>query len=186
MKILTISGSLRENSIHNALLNEAGKILIDADSTLEIQEASIELPLYNEDIDDTVDASIQSNEAVAKLKQALTNADAIIIASPEYNHSLSGPLKNALDWASRPAFNSPLKDKPVAFFSASPGAVGGVRSFEHLRTVLASTLANIYPGMPFSLGSAHQAFSDNNLSDETAQRRLKRFLTDYLNWIKKL
>lgn len=183
MKVLGISGSLKKNSIHTALLHQAQQYL---PTEVELTIVNIQLPLYCEDDDNTVNEEYSTPQPVTLFKQQITEADALLIASPEYNRSISGPLKNALDWASRPAFNSPLKNKPVAFFSVSPGPSGGVCSLAHLRLVLASTLSDIYPGMEFSLGNVTSVIVDNQLADATTVRRYERFLNDFVEWRKKL
>ncbi|WP_256344067.1 NADPH-dependent FMN reductase [Pseudomonas costantinii] len=94
-----------------------------------------EFPLYN------LDPEAQMLPAsVAVLKDAIEQADGLIICSPEYNYGTSGVLKNALDWASRPGFNSPLKNKPVLIITSSPGVLGGVRAQAQLRETLSATL----------------------------------------------
>ncbi len=180
MNIVALSGSLQKKSSHTALLKQAEKLLPQG-STLIF--ASVDLPLYNEDIDNTVDPSHATPESVLQFKQLIDEADALLIASPEYNHSVSGPLKNALDWASRPGFESPLKHKPIAIMSASPSPVGGARGQAHLRSILASTLSEVYPAIEYIVGSSHQAFNaDNELIDDTAQRRLKKFISGFIQW----
>lgn len=144
MKIVAISGSLKKDSIHTSLLKEIGKYLPEGTSFVF---ASIDLPLYNEEIDNTVDASHITPDSVLQFKQHIIEADSLFIASPEYNHSVSGPLKNAIDWASRPAFDSPLKHKPIAIISAAPSPVGGARGQAHLKTILTSTLSEVFPAV---------------------------------------
>jgi chromate reductase len=84
--------------------------------------------------------------SVSALKEAIAQADGLIICSPEYNYSTSGVLKNALDWASRPGFNSPLKNKPVLIMTSSPGVLGGVRAQSQLRETLSATLSRVICG----------------------------------------
>lgn len=180
MNIIALSGSLQKKSTHTALLKEAEKLLPQG-STLIF--ASIDLPLYNEDIDNTVDPSYATPESVLQFKKLIQNADGLLIASPEYNHSVSGPLKNAIDWASRPGFDSPLKNKPIAIMSASPSPVGGARGQAHLRNILASTLSEVYPAIEYIVGSSHKALNANNeLIDDTTQRRLKKFIDGFIQW----
>jgi chromate reductase len=84
--------------------------------------------------------------SVSALKEAIAQADGLIICSPEYNYSTSGVLKNALDWASRPGFNSPLKNKPVLIMTSSPGVLRGVRAQSQLRETLSATLSRVICG----------------------------------------
>jgi len=129
VKALGIAGSLREGSYNRALLRAACEETPDG---LEIEIFSNgtfkRIPLYNEDVRATGDP-----EPVESLKAAIREADALVIATPEYNHSVPGVLKNALDWASRPPDETPLHGKPVAIMGASTGSWGTVRAQMHLR-----------------------------------------------------
>lgn len=183
MNLVGLSGSLRKDSIHTVLLHEAASY-VQGRATMTI--APIDLPLYNEDIDDTVDAAHVTPDSVTRFKRGIEEADGLIIASPEYNHSVSGALKNAIDWASRPAFDSPLKGKPVAILSASPGPVGGARGQAHLRVILASTLSHVFPAIEFVLGNARETMSaQNRLDDDNAHRRLKRFVSQFTEYVER-
>ena len=132
-RLLGISGSLRSQSTNTAVLKSLCARLGDqAEMSLF---ALNDIPLYNADIEtEALPAS------VAALKEAIAQADGLIICSPEYNYGTSGVLKNALDWASRPGFNSPLKNKPVLIMTSSPGVLGGVRAQAQLRETLSATL----------------------------------------------
>ena len=129
VKVLGIAGSLREGSYNRALLRAAREAAPDG---LEIEIFDNEIfkgiPLYNEDVRAKGDP-----EPAEALKQAIREADALVIATPEYNHSVAGVLKNALDWASRPPDGTPLHGKPVAIMGASTGSWGTVRAQMHLR-----------------------------------------------------
>ncbi|WP_223840754.1 NADPH-dependent FMN reductase [Pseudomonas extremaustralis] len=96
------------------------------------------MQLYNADLEETALPS-----SVTALKEAISQADGLIICSPEYNYGTSSVLKNALDWASRPGFHSPLKNKPVLIMTSSPGLLGGVRAQSQLRETLSATLSNV-------------------------------------------
>src|SRR6476620_8416591 len=120
MVILAISGSLRRGSHNNMLLRAAGELL-PPDHELVIWDGLKDVPPYDED-DDVHPAS----PAVAALREAVANADAVLFATPEYNSSIPGALKNALDWASRPFATNAMRNKPVAVIGASTGAFGGV------------------------------------------------------------
>lgn len=184
MKIIGLSGSLKKHSLHTALLEQAALFL---PGHAEFSIASINLPLYNEDIDNTIEVTHQTPDDVIHFKQQIAEADGLIIATPEYNHSVSGPLKNALDWVSRPAFDSPLKEKPIAIFSASPSPVGGVRGQAHLRLILASTLSHVLPAIEYSVANVHQMVDENNrLIDANALRRLQRFVSQFMAFAEKM
>src|SRR5205809_6147511 len=130
MKVLGISGSLRRGSHNTALLRAAAELLPDG-SELELWDGLRAVPPYDED-DDIEPAPA----AVAELRDAIAGADALLFATAEYNHSIPGQLKNALDWVSRPHATNPLRNKPVAVIGASIGAFGGVWAQAELRKVL--------------------------------------------------
>ena len=180
MKILGISGSLRKGSFNTLLLRAAQKT-IGSGAALEIFDLS-KIPLYNADIDGET-----KPESVQDLLDAVSNSDGLILATPEYNYSVPGVLKNAIDWASRPAFQSVLAQKPAGIISASASPLGGARAQVHLRDVLAGTLTPVFPTPDYLLPSAQNAFDRTGaLTDETAERRLKRYLAGFLEWVSRL
>jgi chromate reductase len=128
MKILGISGSLRKESFNTRLLHVA-QTLAPAGVTIEVFDLA-PIPLYNEDV-----RAAGYPPPVAALREAIRGADALLFATPEYNYSVSGVLKNAIDWASRPP-DVPLLDKPAAVMGASTGLNGTVRAQFHLRQIL--------------------------------------------------
>ena len=130
MRVLGISGSLRRDSLNSALLRAAAERL-PAGAELVPFERLGEIPPYDEDVE--VEGV---PEAVRELREAIRAADAVLIATPEYNHSIPGQLKNALDWASRPAGESALNGKPAAAIGASTGMFGAVWAQAELRKVL--------------------------------------------------
>src|SRR5437899_12299883 len=137
MKVLAISGSLRSGSHNTKLLRAAAELLPD-DVEFELWDGLKAVPPYDED-DDTYPAPA----AVARMRAAIAGAHALLIATPEYNSSIPGALKNALDWASRPIASSVLRNKPVAVVGASTGAFGAVWAQAELRKVLAATGARV-------------------------------------------
>ena len=137
MRLLGISGSLRSESHNTALLRAAGELLAPP-ARLELLAGVGDVPAYNED-DDTATPSPQ----VAALRRAIASADALLIATPEYNASIPGALKNALDWASRPFPANVLRDKPVAVAGASTGMFGAVWAQAELRKVLRTAGARV-------------------------------------------
>jgi chromate reductase len=166
MKVLGISGSLRRESHNTALLRAAAELL-PGGADLEIWGGLRGVPPYDED-----DDAEQAPAAVASLRDAIAGADAILFASPEYNHSVPGQLKNALDWASRPLATSPLRNKPVAVVGASRGAFGAVWAQAELRKVLAATGARVVDG-EVAVGHAHERFGpEGRLEDEPLRRQL--------------
>lgn len=129
MRVLGISGSLRRGSLNSALLRAAAERLPGGAELVEFEHLR-ELPPYDEDDEAATPA------AVEELREAVRDADAVLIATPEYNHSIPGQLKNALDWVSRPAGKSALNGKPAAVIGASTGMFGAVWSQAELRKVL--------------------------------------------------
>jgi chromate reductase, NAD(P)H dehydrogenase (quinone) len=129
VQILGIAGSLREGSYNRALLRAARELLPPG---VELVEHEIgRLPFYDGDVEAAGDPG-----SVAELKEAIRSADALLIATPEYNRGIPGALKNAIDWASRPPLASPLTGKPVAITGASTGRGGTARAQEQLRAAL--------------------------------------------------
>ncbi|MGV6826444.1 MAG: NADPH-dependent FMN reductase [bacterium] len=177
MRILGISGSLRAASYNSALLRTASQLL-EGSGRLELADLS-EIEPYSEDLDhDPWPPMAQA------FKIAVERADALLIATPEYNHSIPGVLKNAIDWASRPAFASPLTGKPVGVLTVATGAVGGARAQTALHTILDSTLSPVFPSREMLVPNASNLFdSQGELHDETTIRRLKRYLDGFQEWV---
>jgi chromate reductase len=166
MRVLGIAGSLRPGSYNRKLLLAAAELLPD-DVELDVYEELKAVPPYDED-DDVQPAPA----AVARLRAAIAGADAILFATPEYNSSIPGQLKNAIDWASRPLATNVLRNKPVAVVGASTGAFGAVWAQADLRKVLGATGARVVD-VELPLGHAPQRFdeatgalTDENLRDE--------------------
>jgi chromate reductase, NAD(P)H dehydrogenase (quinone) len=167
MRILGISGSLRRDSWNSKLLRSAQELL-PGDAELEIWDGLKAVPPYDED-DDVEPAP----EAVARLRAAIAVADGILFATPEYNSSVPGQLKNAIDWASRPEATSVLRNKPVAVVGASTGAFGAVWSQAELRKVLARTGARVVEE-DVAVGHAPERFDpDGRLVDENLREELE-------------
>jgi chromate reductase, NAD(P)H dehydrogenase (quinone) len=130
MRVLGITGSLRRDSYNHALLGEAAERLPAGAELVEFERLR-EIPPYDADLEE-----LETPAAVVELRQAMREADAVLIATPEYNHSIPGVLKNALDWASRPAGKSALTGKPAAVVGASTGMFGAVWAQAETRKVL--------------------------------------------------
>lgn len=161
MRILGISGSLRRGSHNTQLLREAAREF-PPDVEFAIYDGLHEVPPYNEDDDGEL-----APDAVTRLRAALSSADAVLFSTPEYNFSIPGHLKNAIDWASRPPSAGILRYTPVAVIGASTGAYGAVWSQAELRKVLGSLGARVIEG-EVALGHAHKYFDEGApLGDET-------------------
>jgi chromate reductase len=140
MRVLGISGSLRRDSLNSALLRAAAERLPAGAELVEFDRLR-EVPPYDEDVE--VEAT---PEVVEALRDAVRSADAVLIATPEYNHSIPGQLKNALDWVSRPAGKSALNGKPAAAIGASTGMFGAVWAQAELRKVLGALGGRVVEG----------------------------------------
>ena len=164
MIVLGISGSLRSDSHNTRLLRAAARELPEG-VEFRLFDGLRDVPPYDEDADGD-----PAPAAVTRLREALAGADAVLFATPEYNSSVPGQLKNALDWASRPRDACPLRFTPVAVVGASTGAFGAVWAQAELRKVLAASGARVIEG-DVALGHAHQRFgADGALDDETRGR----------------
>jgi len=172
--LLGLSGSLRQDSTNTALLRSIGHAL-PAGFELVIHDYSA-VPLFNSDIEGLPDA-------VSALQQAIEAADGVLITTPEYNHSIPGVLKNALDWASRPAYHSPFRDKPTAIASASAGPVGGVRAQAHLKTVLLGMAASVFPWQELAVGRAGSMVVEGRIADERTERHIVAFAQGFAAWM---
>jgi chromate reductase len=157
--ILGISGSLRRDS-HNTSLLRAAAEAAGPDVQLELYDGLKGVPLY--DADDDVYPRAAS---VARLNAAIANADAVLFATPEYNASIPGHLKNAIDWISRPLATNVLRNKPVAVVGASTGAFGAVWAQAELRKVLAVLGARVLD-VELPVPHAHTRFEEGELTDE--------------------
>jgi chromate reductase len=172
MRILGISGSLRRDSHNTGLLRAAAELLPEG-VELEIWEGLKAVPPYDQD-----DEAAGAPAAVAELRAAVGVADAVLVATPEYNASIPGVLKNALDWASRPVATNALRNKPVAVMGASTGAFGAVWAQGELRKVLATIGARVLPN-EVAVRHAGERFSENGrLLDEAARRALSQAVDD--------
>jgi chromate reductase, NAD(P)H dehydrogenase (quinone) len=171
LRILGIAGSLREASYNRSLLRAARELLPEG---VELVEHDIgTLPFYDGDVEAAGDP-----EAVVRFKQAIREADALLIATPEYNASLPGALKNALDWASRPFPSSVLRCKPSAVIGASTGPFGAVWAQAELRKTLTASGAHVVDA-ELPVGTAAGAFAaDGSLADPPLSARLRRLLGD--------
>ena len=168
MKILGISGSLRRDSYNSGLLHAAAELLPDG-VELELWEGLKAVPPYDQD-----DDGPEAPAAVAELRSAVAGADAVLIATPEYNASIPGVLKNALDWVSRPVATNPLRSKPAVVVGASTGAFGAVWAQAELRKVLSTIGARTLPN-EVALRQAGERFDeegrlvDAEVRDELAE-----------------
>ncbi len=165
MRVLGISGSLRRDSLNSALLRAAGERL-PAGAELVEYERLREIPPYDADLE-----AGSAPEVVVALREAVRGSDAVLLATPEYNHSLPGQLKNALDWISRPAGASALNGKPAAVVGASTGMFGAVWAQAEARKVLGALGGRVVE-TELPVARAADQFADGRLelSPEQSQR----------------
>ncbi|MFB6725875.1 NADPH-dependent FMN reductase [Kribbella sp. NPDC056345] len=162
LNILGISGSLRTGSLNTALLRAAQKHA-PAGVTIELYDGLAELPYYNGDLDTEENLPEQARE----LRERIHAADGLLIATPEYNYSIPGGLKNAIDWASRPSATSSLLHRPVAIMGAAPTNFGTVRAQLALRQVFVWTRSDLVVKPEVMVFRAHERFDEaGNLVDE--------------------
>jgi chromate reductase, NAD(P)H dehydrogenase (quinone) len=168
VRVLGISGSLRRDSHNTRLLRAAGELIEEQGPEFEVFGGLKAIPPYDED-----DDVGEGPAAVARLRRAIAGADALLFATPEYNSSIPGVLKNAVDWASRPPDASPLRNKPVAVIGASTGMFGAVWAQAELRKVLGATGARVAE-VELAVGHAHEHLDEDGHPADPAQREALR------------
>jgi chromate reductase, NAD(P)H dehydrogenase (quinone) len=179
INVLGISGSLRAGSFNSALLR-AAKEMAGAEMAIDIADIK-DIPLYDEDV-----RAKGLPPAVQRFREQVAAADAVLFVTPEYNYSIPGVLKNAIDWASRPP-NQPFADKPIAIMGASGGLGGTMRAQYHLRQVMVFLDAHVLNKPEVFVRSAQEAFdADLRLVDERARKVVGEQLTALATWTKRL
>jgi chromate reductase, NAD(P)H dehydrogenase (quinone) len=161
IRLIGMSGSLRSGSYSNAVL-ETLREEFDGRADITIYDLR-PIPLYDQDFEGD-----KRPEPVKALLSAIAESDGLVLCAPEFNHSIPGVLKNALDWASRPAFTSVMAYKPVAIMATSRGALGGARCLEHLRVSLDSMLSRVTLAREVIITSSADKIRDGRLVDETS------------------
>ena len=179
VRILGIAGSLRRESYNRAALRAATHLAPDG-ATIETFELD-GIPGFNQDEEQNPPAK------VSELKRRIREADAILIVTPEYNYSVPGVLKNAIDWASRPYGDSAWNGKPAAIMGASVGMIGTARAQYHLRQIM--VFLNMFPvNQPeVMIGNASERFDEQgNLTDETTKDFIRRLLQNLVDWTRRI
>ncbi len=179
MRVLGIGGSLRRDSYNGRLLRAAGAVFEQEGVEFDLFDGLKEVPPYDED-DDHPDA----HAAVHRLREEIASHDAVLFATPEYNHSIPGQLKNAVDWASRPLADNVLRNKPVAVVGASTGMFGAVWAQAELRKVLGATGARVAEG-EVAVGHAAERFDEHDrLTDENLEAQLREVIVTLLQEVR--
>lgn len=180
MEFIGISGSIRMESYNTKLLHAAAGFL-PKEVTIRIIACG-DLPLYNNDLDKDI-----KPDSVVQFLRSIGESDGLLIATPEYNYSIPGVLKNAIDWASRPGYKSVLAGKPAGIISAAKSVVGGARVQLHLRDVFSSTLTPVVPSPPLLVPLAQEKFNQaGELVDKDTMRKLDRYMQDLVAWVDRL
>lgn len=180
-KVLMMGMSLRKGSFNKKLIKNAYRLLQDVKTSHEIEELHFNnypMPVY--------DGDLESEEGIPKaaveLGEKIAQADALILSTPEYNGSIPGPFKNAIDWVSRIS-PMPWNGKKILLLGASPGRLGAIRSLGHSRVPLTAVGTFVYPEM-FGLSQAHKAFDDSDvLTDQGNEERLRELLKKFLEFL---
>ena len=180
IRVLGISGSLRKASWNTLALRAAQKLAPEG-MTIEITDLR-PIPFYDGDVETTTGIPAEAQA----FRERIRAADALLIASPEYNASVSGVLKNAIDWASRPP-HQPLDGKPIAIFGASPGATGTIRGQAHLRQILGNVNGLVLVQPVVAIGMAAQRFdTEGNITDDATRTFVSTMLTKLADWTRRL
>ena len=177
--ILGIAGSLRKTSYNRGALRAAQQ-LAPKDATIEVFNLD-GIPPYNQDDD------ARPPEKVTQFKKHIRAADAILICTPEYNYSIPGVLKNAIDWASRPYGDSAWDGKPVALMGATVGPLGTARAQYHLRQVLVTLNMHPLNKPEVMIANASERFDEQgNLTDQKSREHIKKLVEALVNWTRQL
>jgi chromate reductase len=176
VSLLGICGSTRKASMNHALLRTVGEVL-PGDAKLEIYEGLDQLPIFNSDLAEP--------PGVLALKGKIAAADGVIIAVPEYNYSIPGGLKNALDWVSRPPATSPMRGKPIGLIGAATGMSGTIRAQTHMRQMLVYSDSPVLNQPEVLIPRAHERFVDSKLTDESTRQLLVRFATAFVAFVRR-
>lgn len=175
MRFLLLSGSFHSNSASIAILNAISALLQEHQCVLAQLE---QLPFYSNDLNN------DKPQVIVDFIEQVNTADGIIICSPEYNHSIPAVIKNAIDWASRPAFNSALKDKAISIITQADSPVGGARAQAHFKLIFDSTLSRIQPCHEMMICDVKAKINAQQIFDDEASLvRLRRHLDHFITFI---
>ena len=176
VKILVFIGSLRSESFSRKLARAAQDVAPEG-AAFQFTDGR-ELPLYDQDLDGE-----EKPPAVVELLERVGGSDALLFITPEFNYGIPGPLKNAIDWASRPAYHSPIEDKPSLIIALSIAPTGGARAELQLATVLKGTATPTFVGPSFAIPAVHEKFDASGaLVDDMTKLRLSKTLEDFCAW----
>lgn len=181
MKLAVLPGSMRTDSLNKKLAKEISVILNNQKhESFLLDLRLLSIPLYDGDIEEKDGIP----QGIAWLDKSLKESQGIIIVTPEYNHSIPGVLKNAIDWLSR-IKPTVFVNKPILLFAASPGSFGGLRSLAATRPVLEGLGAYVFPEM-MAVPKANEVFAEKGLSDAKLQERITKLLINFVQYTAKL
>ena len=176
LRFLGVAGSLRKGSLNRALLAAIAETLPEG-VTISRHDGLADLPIFDPD-------GTAVPEPVAEFRRAIAEADGLLIVTPEYNYSIPGFLKNAIDWVSKPP--SPLRNKPCGIASTASGISGGMRAQYHLRQILVFTNTPVMPQPELIIPRGHERFDlDGKLVDESTRELLRRFGAELVTWCRR-
>lgn len=179
LRLLGISGSLRRESHCTAVIHTLSARM---QGDVQLSPCLLDqVPLYNADLDGE-----HPPDAVRAFKNAIGASDGLVVCSPEYNYGMPGVLKNAIDWASRPGFKSPLRDKPVLIMTASPGTAGGVRAQYQIREAFSATMARPIARQHVAIPEVGKKIVDGQLTDPVTLEFIAQAINDLANEIRLL
>lgn len=185
INILGFGGSLRKGSFNQSLL-ETGSILSAAcelcpsEAIVEVFDKIGEFPLFNQDNES------QMPEVVKEFKDKIKRADAVLIATPEYNYTIPGYLKNAIDWATRPYGDNSFDDKPGAILSSAPGMLGGVRAQYTLRQTCVFLNLHLLNKPEVIIPSVHEKIKNGKLVDQYTKDKIQEMLKALCEWTRRI
>lgn len=181
-RLLAIPGSLRKQSFNRRML-EAAVPLAPEGVEITVHPGLDDIPLFNEDLEAATDGT--GPESVVDLREAVVTHHGLLIASPEYNRSIPGVLKNAVDWLSRQAPDNVMDGKPVAILGVTPGAWGTQLAQKELRHVLTAMGAHVLPAPNLFMARANSLFDGDELTNEKSAELLQKWLAAFVDWIER-
>ena len=175
-RLLGLAGSIRRASVSKAILRTLAQTPHEH-AQLTVFDLD-DIPMFNQDLENNLPESVRA------LRAAIADCDGLVIVSPEYNHGMSGVIKNAIDWVSRPGYASVLVDKGVAIITTSESPLGGARAQADLHKMFLSCLSRIAPGREVSIGNTQKTVVDGKLIDATQVRRATTLIDSMLDEIR--
>jgi chromate reductase len=182
LRVCGLVGSLRRASLNRGLMRAAQEMAPDVGLEIAVFDRLREIPPYDADVD-----AAGNPEPVAALKAAIAQADALLIATPEYNYGVPGVLKNAIDWVSRPPPGSPLRGKPAAIMGASSGISGTMRAQYQLRQTFVGTGTHVLLQPEVIVPRAAERFdAEGRLADESTRDLIRKQLAALAEWTRRI